>query len=118
MALSNVEPTKLLVLGVESSCDETAAAVVDAEGRVVADVVQSQIALHKPFGGVVPELAARDHLKNIAFVVEEALSRAKLGLRDLSGVAVTVRPGLSGALLVGVQFAKTLAWSSKLPLAG
>ncbi len=106
------------VLGIESSCDETGAAVVDETGRVLADVVQSQVDLHAPYGGVIPELASRDHLKNLAPVVHEALARAGLGLGDLDGIAVTNRPGLVGALLVGVQAAKGLAWSTGVPLVG
>ncbi len=108
----------MLVLGLESSCDETGAAVVAADGRVLSDVVQSQVALHAPYGGVVPELASRDHLKNIGPVVREALSRAKLQLTDIDAVAVTNRPGLVGALLVGVQAAKGVAWAAKKPLVG
>lgn len=108
----------LLVLGVESSCDETAASIVDSTGLVRSDVVQSQIALHRPYGGVVPELAARDHLRNIGPVVQEALERASLSLRELSGIAVTVRPGLAGALLVGTQYAKTLSWATGVPIVG
>jgi N6-L-threonylcarbamoyladenine synthase len=106
------------VLGIESSCDETGAAIVDADGRVLSDVVQSQVALHAPYGGVIPELASRDHLKNIGPVVNEALARASMTLSDLDGIAVTNRPGLVGALLVGVQAAKGLAWASGLPLVG
>lgn len=106
------------VLGIESSCDETGAAVVDERGRVLSDVVQSQVELHAPYGGVIPELASRDHLKNLGPVVNEALSRAGIGLRDLDGIAVTNRPGLVGALLVGVQAAKGLAWSTGIPLVG
>jgi N6-L-threonylcarbamoyladenine synthase len=106
------------VLGIESSCDETGAAVVDEGGRVLSDVVQSQIDVHAPYGGVIPELASRDHLKNLGPVVHEALSRAGIGLGDLDGIAVTNRPGLVGALLVGVQAAKGLAWAAGLPLVG
>jgi len=106
------------VLGIESSCDETGAAVVDERGRVLSDVVQTQVELHAPYGGVIPELASRDHLKNLGPVVNEALSRAGIGLRDLDGIAVTNRPGLVGALLVGVQAAKGLAWSTGIPLVG
>lgn len=107
-----------LVLGIESSCDETAAAIVGADGRVLSDVVRSQIALHAPFGGVVPEMAARDHLRAIVPVVEQALGDAGVTLEDLDAVAVTHRPGLIGALLVGVQAAKGLAWAADLPLVG
>ncbi len=110
------------VLGLESSCDETAAAVVhltaDGRARVVSDVVHSQVALHAEYGGVVPELASRDHLRNVAPVVKEALAQARIGLPDLAGIAVTNRPGLVGALLVGVQMAKALAWSTELPFVG
>jgi N6-L-threonylcarbamoyladenine synthase len=106
------------VLGIESSCDETAAAVVQADGMVLSDVVRSQVEAHAPYGGVVPEIAARDHLRAIAPVVESALADAGLSLADVSGVAVTHRPGLVGALLVGVQVAKGLAWASGKPLVG
>ncbi len=108
----------MLVLGIESSCDETGAAVVDEHGRVLADVVQSQISLHAPYGGVIPELASRDHLRNVGPVVREALTRANVSWDALAGIAVTNRPGLVGALLVGVQAAKGLAWSRGLPLVG
>jgi N6-L-threonylcarbamoyladenine synthase len=108
----------MLVLGIESSCDETAAAVVTDAGRVLADVVHSQVHLHGPYGGVVPELAARDHLANVTPVVEAALARAGVGLDALDGIAVTARPGLAGALLVGTQFAKTLAWATGKPIVG
>lgn len=108
----------MYVLGIESSCDETGAAVVDENGRVLSDVVQSQVALHAPYGGVIPELASRDHLRNAGPVVREALARAALGWDDLHGIAVTNRPGLVGALLVGVQMAKGLAWARGLPLVG
>ena len=94
------------ILGVETSCDETAAAVVDDSGRVWSDVVRSQIASHAPFGGVVPEIAARDHIRAIGPVVTEALAQANTPLSDIDAIAVTHRPGLVGALLVGVQAAK------------
>jgi N6-L-threonylcarbamoyladenine synthase len=106
------------ILGIESSCDETGAAVVDETGRVLADVVQSQIELHAPYGGVIPELASRDHLKNFGPVLHEALAKAGMTLADVDGLAVTNRPGLVGALLVGVQAAKGLAWATGLPLVG
>ena len=108
----------MLVLGIESSCDETGAAVVDERGRVLSDVVHSQVSLHAPYGGVIPELASRDHLRNVGPVVREALARANAGWDALDGIAVTNRPGLVGALLVGVQAAKGLAWSRGLPLVG
>jgi N6-L-threonylcarbamoyladenine synthase len=108
----------LLVLGIESSCDETAAAVVDAGGRVLSDVVHSQVEVHAPYGGVVPELASRDHLRNVGPVVHAALERASVAMNDVGGVAVTNRPGLVGALLVGVQAAKGFAWAAGKPLVG
>jgi len=106
------------VLGIETSCDETAAAVVADDGLVLSDVVHSQIKLHAPYGGVVPELASRDHMRNVRPVIEAALERAETPLEKLDGVAVTCRPGLSGALLVGVQVAQGLAWSTGLPVVG
>lgn len=106
------------VLGIESSCDETGAAVVDENGRVLSDVVQSQVELHATYGGVIPELASRDHLRNAGHVVREALARAGLEAKDLDGIAVTNRPGLVGALLVGVQLAKGLAWANETPFVG
>jgi N6-L-threonylcarbamoyladenine synthase len=108
----------VLVLGLESSCDETGAAVVDAQGIVRSDVVHSQVAVHAPYGGVVPELASRDHLRNVGPVVREALRQAGSSLADIGGVAVTNRPGLVGALLVGVQAAKGIAWAARKPLVG
>jgi N6-L-threonylcarbamoyladenine synthase len=107
-----------LVLGIESSCDETGAAVVEGTGLVRSDVVQSQVELHAPHGGVVPELASRDHLRNLSPVVHEALSKAEVALSEIDAVAVTNRPGLVGALLVGVQAAKGLAWAAGKPLFG
>ncbi len=105
-----------LVLGIESSCDETGAAVVAGDGRVLSDVVRSQVELHAPFGGVVPEIAARDHLRAIVPVVDQALRDAQLSLADVDAIAVTQRPGLVGALLVGVQAGKGLAWALDKPL--
>jgi N6-L-threonylcarbamoyladenine synthase len=108
----------MLVLGLESSCDETGAAVVDEDGRVLADAVQSQVGVHAPYGGVVPELASRDHVRNMGPVVRAALAHAALNIADIDGVAVTHRPGLVGALLVGVQMAKGIAWAAGKPLVG
>jgi N6-L-threonylcarbamoyladenine synthase len=108
----------VLVLGIESSCDETGAAVVDASARVLSDVVHSQVAAHAPYGGVVPELASRNHMANASHVVRAALERAGVGLAQIGGIAVTHRPGLVGALLVGVEAAKGLAWASGKPLVG
>ena len=106
----------MLVLGIETSCDETGAAVVDANGSVISDVVQSQVSVHAPYGGVVPELASRDHLKNARYVIADALAKANVTLKDIGGIAVTSRPGLTGALLVGVQIANGLAWSVDKPV--
>ncbi len=109
------------VLGLETSCDETAAAVVSVEagrGRALSDVVHTQADLHARFGGVVPELASRDHLQRALPVLDEALQKAGLALTDLDGISVTSGPGLVGALLVGVQVAKSLALVTGLPLVG
>jgi tRNA N6-adenosine threonylcarbamoyltransferase len=106
------------VLGIETSCDETAAAVVTHDGSVLSDVVHSQVKVHAPYGGVVPELASRDHMHNVRPVIEAALERAGTRLADVDGVAVTCRPGLSGALLVGVQAAQGLAWAAGKPIVG
>ncbi len=107
-----------LVLGIESSCDETAAAVVADGRRVVSSVIASQVKDHAPFGGVVPELASRRHLENIVPVVRAACRQAGLSLKDLSGIAVTQGPGLIGALLVGLNLAKALAWGLGKPIVG
>ena len=108
----------MIVLGIESSCDETAAAVVHADGTVLSDVVASQVALHAPYGGVVPEIASRAHLDSIVPVVQRALEVLPGGLADVDGIAVTNGPGLSGALLVGIQFAKALAFDANKPFVG
>jgi N6-L-threonylcarbamoyladenine synthase len=108
----------MIVLGIESSCDETAAAIVSDDGRVVSDVVHSQIEAHAPYGGIVPEIAARDHVRAIVPVVERALADAGVTAQDVDGIAVTHRPGLVGALLVGLQTAKGLAWAMGKPLVG
>jgi N6-L-threonylcarbamoyladenine synthase len=107
-----------LVLGIETSCDETAAAVVEDGRHIRSDVIASQVDIHQRFGGVVPEIASRNHLMQILPVIDEALQRAQTTLESLSGIAVTYGPGLAGALLVGVQAAKAIAWSRGLPLAG
>lgn len=106
------------VLGIESSCDETGAAVVDSAGVVLSDVVESQVELHAPHGGIIPELASRDHLRNALPVVRQALAHANVRLEDIDGIAVTNRPGLVGALLVGVQAAKGMAWACGRPFVG
>jgi N6-L-threonylcarbamoyladenine synthase len=105
-----------LILGIESSCDETAAAVVRSGSEVLANVVASQIALHAHYGGVVPELASREHLRNIVPVVRAAMTDAGVGFGDLDAIAVTEGPGLAGALLVGITYAKALALGLDKPL--
>jgi len=105
-----------LILGIESSCDETAAAVVERGARTLSSVVASQIATHARYGGVVPELASREHLRAIVPVVREALAEAGIGLSDLDAIAVTSGPGLAGALLVGITYAKALAFAQGIPL--
>src|SRR5690242_12806024 len=98
--------TVMLVLGIESSCDETAAAVIE-DGRIIrSNIIASQVATHAPFGGVVPELASREHLNCIVPVVTAALDQAGVGVADVDGIAVTQGPGLIGSLLVGISFAK------------
>ena len=105
-----------LILGIETSCDETAAAVVERGSRTLSSVVASQIATHARYGGVVPELASREHLRAIVPVVRAALAEAGIGLADLDAIAVTSGPGLAGALLVGITYAKALAFAQGLPL--
>ena len=108
----------MIVLGIESSCDETAAALVRDDGLVLSDVVASQIALHAPYGGVVPELAARAHLESVGRVVAAATKVLPNGLADVDAIAVTAGPGLAGALLVGVAAAKAYALAAGKPLYG
>ncbi len=105
-----------LILGIETSCDETAAAIVERGARTTSSVVASQIATHARYGGVVPELASREHLRAIVPVVRAALAEAGITLADLDAVAVTSGPGLAGALLVGITYAKALAFANQLPL--
>lgn len=106
----------VLILSVESSCDETAIAIVKNGREVLSNVVSTQIEIHKKFGGVVPEVASRNHIKNISSVLDEALLQANKTLQDIDAIAVTYGAGLMGALLVGVNFAKTLAYALKIPL--
>ena len=108
----------MLVLAVESSCDETAAAVVKDGKAVLSDIVASQIDVHAEYGGVVPEIASRKHMEAIVPVIEEALNRAGVNLGDIEGVAVTQGPGLAGALLVGIATAKALAYVGGQPIVG
>ncbi len=108
----------MLVLGIETSCDETAAAVLDSDGRTLSSIVASQFFAHGKYGGVVPELASREHLRAIVPVVRDALSEAGVSLADLSAIAVTAGPGLIGSLLVGITYAKALCLATGLPLIG
>lgn len=108
----------VLILGIESSCDETAAAVIRNGREVLSNVISSQIELHKLYGGVVPEIASRKHIENINQVIEEALAQAGVTLDDLDAVGVTYGPGLVGALLVGVSEAKAISYAKNLPLIG
>ena len=105
----------MIVLGIETSCDETAAAIVDADRQVLANLVVSQLEEHRPYGGVVPEIAARSHLDHIDGLVARALSEADLGFDDLDGVAATAGPGLIGGVFVGVMTAKAIALARGLP---
>ena len=100
-----------LILAVESSCDETAVAVVADGKENLSNVVATQIDVHKEFGGVIPEVASRIHVENISMVIEEALHKANVAMEDIDAVAVTQGPGLVGCLHIGVQAAKTLAWA-------
>lgn len=103
------------ILGIDTSCDDTSAAVV-ADGRtVLSNIIHSQVTLHHPYGGVVPELASREHVRNIVPVVDKALVEAGKGMKDLRGIAVTVGPGLTGSLLVGLYYAKALAFVNRIP---
>ncbi len=106
------------ILGIETSCDESAAAVVEDGRRIVSSVIASQASLHARYGGVVPEMASRKHLESLLPVVEEAMSAAACDWSDLAAIAVTVGPGLSGSLLVGLNTAKAIAFARNLPLVG
>ena len=106
------------VLAIESSCDETAAAVLDRDGTLLSDVLYSQVAVHAPYGGIVPELASRAHLGKIRPIVDAALEKASVSLGDVEGIAVTRGPGLVGSLLVGVSFAKAMAYVLDRPWIG
>ena len=108
----------MLVLGIESSCDETAAAIVRHGREIVSSVIASQVETHKRFGGVVPELASREHLDKIVPIVEEAFTRAQLSKPQIDGIAVTAGPGLVGSLLVGVSYAKAMAFALQKPIVG
>ncbi|MGH9851835.1 MAG: tRNA (adenosine(37)-N6)-threonylcarbamoyltransferase complex transferase subunit TsaD, partial [Blastocatellia bacterium] len=108
----------MLVLGIESSCDETAAAVIEDGVKVRSNIIASQIATHKKYGGVVPELASREHLEKISEVVSQALTEAGVSFQDIDGIAVTQGPGLVGSLLVGINYAKGIAFATDKPFIG
>ncbi len=108
----------MLILGIETSCDETAAAVIENGNLVKSNVIHSQISTHQKFGGVVPEVASREHLDKISSVVNEALTRAALTPQNIDGIAVTQGPGLIGSLLVGINYAKGMAFATKKPIVG
>jgi N6-L-threonylcarbamoyladenine synthase len=106
----------MFVLGIETSCDECAAAVVENGGTVLSSVVATQIPFHAPYNGVVPEIASRKHTEWIYAVTQEALDNAGMAPKDIDAVAVTNRPGLLGSLIVGLSFAKAFAWGRNIPL--
>ena len=105
----------MLVLGIETSCDETAAAIVDGDGKVRAHAILSQVAEHRPFGGIVPEIAARSHLAHLDSLIAKAMTEAGIGYGDLGAVAVTAGPGLIGGVIVGVMTAKSISAVHKIP---
>src|SRR5436305_14629034 len=104
------------VLGFETSCDETGVAVYDTERGLVAHALHSQVAMHQAYGGVVPELASRDHVRRVVPLIEQVLAAAKLTLHDLDGIAYTQGPGLAGALLVGASVATALGYALRIPV--
>lgn len=110
--------TSMIILGVDTSCDDTSAAVVSDRDGILSNVINSQIELHHPYGGVVPELASREHVRNIVPVVDKALDEAGIDPGRLDAVAVTIGPGLIGSLLVGLHYARGLSWVRGLPLVG
>ena len=106
------------ILGIETSCDETACGIVDSDGHILANVIASQIETHAPYGGIIPELASRAHIVNIHKVVDQAIYESKIKIGDIEAIAVTNGPGLAGSLLVGLNFAKGLSASLGVPLIG
>ena len=105
----------MLILGIETSCDETAAAVVEDGKKILSNIISSQIEIHREYGGVVPEIASRHHIKNITNIIEEALTASGKKLEEMDYIAVTYAPGLIGALLVGISVAKGMSYSSNIP---
>lgn len=110
------EKKDMIILGIESSCDETSASIVKNGTEEIATVISSQIDIHKDYGGVVPEIASRHHVKNITIVLEECLEKANMTMEEVDAIAITFGPGLIGSLLVGLEAAKTLAWIYQKPL--
>ena len=106
----------IYILGIETSCDETSVSIVKNGNEEIATVILTQIDIHKDFGGVVPEIASRHHVKNITMVIEECLEKANMNIKEIDAIAVTYGPGLVGSLLIGVEAAKTLAYVNKIPL--
>jgi N6-L-threonylcarbamoyladenine synthase len=114
--IKNINNSPSLIMGIESSCDETAVAIVSSEKEILANIILTQLEEHKPYGGVVPEIAARSHIDHLNGLVREALGKAKVELDDLSAIAVTSGPGLIGGVMVGLMTAKAIAFSKNLPL--
>ncbi len=108
----------MIILGIDTSCDDTCTAVVGDGKRLLSNIVSSQVPVHHRYGGVVPELASREHIKNIVWVVRESLRKARLNSSDIDAIAVTVGPGLVGALLVGIYFAKAFSYAKNIPIIG
>ncbi len=108
----------MIILGIDTSCDDTCAAIVENGKKLLSNVINSQLIVHHRYGGVVPELASREHIRNIVPVVKESLRKAELNSKDIDAIAVTVGPGLVGALLVGIYFAKSFGYANNIPLIG
>jgi N6-L-threonylcarbamoyladenine synthase len=108
----------MIILGIDTSCDDTCTAIVGDGKRLLSNIVSSQVPVHHQYGGVVPELASREHIRNIVWVVRESLRKAHLNSSDIDAIAVTVGPGLVGALLVGIHFAKAYSYANNIPLIG
>lgn len=108
----------ITVLGIETSCDDTAAAVYNTEKRILSNIIYSQVDLHKLYGGVIPEVASRSHLQKINPIIQKALDTAHTTLDNIDAIAVTYKPGLPGSLLVGLSFAKALAYAKAIPIIG
>jgi len=108
----------MIILGIDTSCDDTCAAIVEDGKLLLSNVINSQVIVHNKYGGVVPELASREHIRNIVPVVRESLRKAGLNNKDINAISVTVGPGLVGALLVGIYFAKAFSYANDIPLIG